>query len=57
MPQNLKNLGGLMPNGIDTESIQLSNYRGKFIVLYCFQSWCPGCHKIGLPSLQQMVSY
>ena len=42
--------------GIDTEPIQLSNYRGKFIVLYCFQSWCPGCHKIGLPSLQQMVS-
>ena len=24
--------------------------------LYCFQSWCPGCHKIGLPSLQQMVT-
>lgn len=43
-------------NGKDTEPIQLSNFKGKFIVLYCFQRWCPGCHKIGLPSLQQMVT-
>ena len=35
--------------------IKLSDYFGKFIVLYCFQSWCPGCHSIGLPSLQKMV--
>jgi len=25
-------------------------------VLYCFQSWCPGCHSVGLPSLQKLVS-
>lgn len=35
--------------------VNLSDYDGKFKVIYCFQSWCPGCHSIGLPSLQQMV--
>lgn len=35
--------------------IQLSDYNGKFIVIYGFQSWCPGCHSIGLPVLQKMV--
>jgi len=29
--------------------------RGKMTVVYCFQSWCPGCHSAGLPSLQKMV--
>jgi len=24
-------------------------------VIYGFQSWCPGCHSQGLPSLQKMV--
>lgn len=42
--------------GEDIEPIQLSDYGGKFVVLYCFQSWCPGCHKVGLPSLQKMVT-
>lgn len=42
-------------HGKDRKAVQLSDYPGKFIVLYCFQSWCPGCHQIGLPSLQQMV--
>lgn len=35
--------------------IQLANSKGKFIVLNCFQSWCPGCHSVGLPSLQKMT--
>lgn len=42
--------------GQDTTSIQLKDQQGKFIVLYCFQSWCPGCHSIGLPSLQKMTT-
>ena len=24
--------------------------------MYCFQSWCPGCHSKGLPDLQKMVN-
>ena len=42
-------------NGNKTEQIKLSDFNGKFKVLYCFQSWCPGCHSAGLPNLQKMV--
>ena len=42
-------------DGNPTEHIKLSDFKGKFKVLYCFQSWCPGCHSIGLPNLQKMV--
>ena len=35
--------------------IRLSDYEGKFKVIYAFQHWCPGCHKIGLPNLKKMV--
>lgn len=35
--------------------IKLADYEGKFKVIYCFQSWCPGCHKKGLPDLNKMV--
>ncbi|MFT4831781.1 MAG: thiol-disulfide isomerase/thioredoxin [Psychroserpens sp.] len=43
-------------NGNKTEPIQLSDFDGKFKVLYCFQSWCPGCHSTGLPNLKKMVA-
>jgi thiol-disulfide isomerase/thioredoxin len=42
--------------GNKTEPIQLSDFDGKFKVVYCFQSWCPGCHSTGLPNLQKMVT-
>jgi len=41
--------------GKKRKTIQLSDYSGKFKVIYGFQSWCPGCHSQGLPSLQEMV--
>jgi len=41
--------------GKDRTAIQLSDYKGKFKVLYGFQSWCPGCHSRGLPALKKMV--
>ena len=37
-----------------TEPVQLADYKGKFIVLYGFQAWCPGCHSKGLPALKRM---
>jgi len=43
-------------NGQETDPILLSDYNGKFKVIYGFQSWCPGCHSRGLPSLQKMVN-
>lgn len=42
-------------DGKETNEIKLSDYKGKFKVVYCFQSWCPGCHSVGLPSLQKMT--
>jgi len=41
--------------GKKRNAVQLSDYKGKFKVIYGFQAWCPGCHSQGLPSLQQMV--
>ena len=41
--------------GNKTESIKLSDFKGKFKIVYCFQSWCPGCHSKGLPDLKNMV--
>ena len=41
--------------GNKTAQIKLSDFKGKFKVVYCFQSWCPGCHSKGLPDLKKMV--
>ncbi len=41
--------------GKKTEAFKLSDFKGKFKVVYCFQSWCPGCHSKGLPDLKKMV--
>ena len=41
--------------GNKTEQIKLADFEGKFKVIYCFQSWCPGCHSKGLPDLKKMV--
>lgn len=43
-------------NGIKLEHpIKLTDYEGKFKIIYCFQHWCPGCHSVGLPSLKKLV--
>ncbi|MFD1160919.1 peroxiredoxin family protein [Hwangdonia seohaensis] len=42
-------------NGNKTEPIKLSDFKGKFKIVYCFQHWCPGCHSKGLPDLKKMV--
>lgn len=41
--------------GNKTDPIKLADFNGKFKVIYCFQSWCPGCHSKGLPDLKKMV--
>ena len=41
--------------GKEIKPIKLSDFKGKFKVVYCFQYWCPGCHKRGLPDLKKMV--
>ena len=42
-------------NGHKIDPIKLADLKGQFKVLYCFQSWCPGCHSKGLPDLKKMV--
>lgn len=41
--------------GNKTEAIKLSDYKGLFRIVYCFQSWCLGCHSKGFPDLKKMV--
>ncbi len=38
------------------ESLDLADFQGKVIYLYCFQSWCPGCHKYGFPTLKKVLA-
>ena len=39
----------------DKQSLDVSDFRGKVTYLYFFQSWCPGCHKAGFPTLQELT--
>ncbi len=43
-------------NGKERGPVSLEDYKDTFKVIYCFQDWCPGCHKKGLPDLQKMVN-
>ncbi len=38
-------------------SINVTDYRGKVLYLYGFQSWCPGCHRHGFPTLAQVIEH
>ena len=41
-------------NGKPT-NVRLADYKGKVVYILCFQSWCPGCHSVGFPTLKQLV--
>ena len=38
-----------LPDG--QSQLQLSNIGAPVVYLYCFQSWCPGCHSHGFPTM------
>lgn len=38
-----------VPDGRD--AVALDDYSGRVVHLFCFQSWCPGCHSSGFPTL------
>jgi len=42
-----------LPDG--KKSLDVVDMSGKVIYLYCFQSWCPGCHAYGFPTLQKVI--
>lgn len=31
--------------------------KGKVIYMYCYQSWCPGCHSSGFPTLKTVSEH
>lgn len=33
---------------------EIKQYQGKVLVLFFFQSWCPGCHSRGFPTIQSL---
>lgn len=49
--------------GVDTwlnlspgaSSVEISDYDDVCLYLYCFQSWCPGCHSHGFPTMLRMM--
>lgn len=41
-----------LPDGV--ESLDVSDFRGKVLFMYSFQSWCPACHKRGFPALKKL---
>ena len=40
--------------GHESQPFKISDNQGKWIFLKCFQNWCPGCHKHGLPAMQKI---
>ncbi len=38
----------------ETPRLDLSDLRGQVVYLFFFQSWCPGCHAHGFPTLQAL---
>lgn len=35
-------------------NIELDDLAGKVVYINCFQSWCPGCHSSGLPTVKKV---
>ncbi len=41
-------------NGDDSH-FSVTENRGKWVYLKCWQSWCPGCHYSGFPTMQKIT--
>ena len=42
-----------LPEG--TKTLDIGDFKGRVLYLYGFQSWCPGCHARGFPTLKQLI--
>ena len=40
----------------DATSFSVTDQRGKWLLLKCFQDWCPGCHSSGFPTLKAFAT-
>ena len=36
----------------EVDGLEVEDFEGKVLYVFCFQSWCPGCHSHGFPALQ-----
>ena len=50
-----KNINWIDADGNET-NIDYASYKGKVVYILNYQSWCPGCHSIGLPRLKKLIS-
>ena len=41
-----------LPEG--KSKLNVGDFKGKVLYLYFFQSWCPGCHSQGFPTLKSL---
>lgn len=41
----------------DKSNLDVEDFKGKVVYLYCFQAWCPGCHSHGFPTLQKLAAH
>lgn len=41
--------------GAMIKPIELKDLAGKKVVIFGFQSWCPGCHSGGFPTLGELI--
>jgi thiol-disulfide isomerase/thioredoxin len=39
----------------EAKTLDVDDFRDKVLYLYCFQSWCPGCHSRGFPTLKKLI--
>jgi len=64
-PENTRGIRGRMAPELNVEHwidgtgekiqpFSISQHKGKWIYLKCFQEWCPSCHSIGFPNLQKL---
>ncbi|MCH9022118.1 MAG: TlpA family protein disulfide reductase [Planctomycetes bacterium] len=44
-----------LPDG--QKNLDLKDLQDKVVYLYCFQSWCPGCHRYGFPTLRKLIDH
>ena len=42
-----------LPDGVTT--LDVSDFAGDVVYLFAFQSWCPGCHSHGFPTLEAVA--
>lgn len=45
-----------LPDGLDQGPSLKTDWEGKVVYLYFFQSWCPGCHSSGFPTLKALLN-